>query len=89
VFRTGGPRLNLVVDSAQVTVEAWAADDVAAHDLAQAARAVIGGMEGTSVGGTLVYHVDEFSGPGNLPDPESNQSRYTWTMSVNTRGVAA
>lgn len=89
VFRTGGPRLNIVVDSAQVTVEAWAADGGSAHDLAQAARAIINSLEGTSVSGTLMYGINEFSGPADLPDPESGQSRYTWSTSVNTRGVAA
>lgn len=89
VFRTGGPRVGLVVDAAQVTVEAWAASDTDAHDLAQAARAIVGSLQGTVTGGVTVYGVDEFSGPGYLPDPESGQSRYTWTTSVQTRGVAA
>jgi metal-dependent amidase/aminoacylase/carboxypeptidase family protein len=89
VFRTGGPRANVVTDSAQLTIEAWAASDVDAHDLAQAARAVLIGMEGAVTGGVTVYGIDEFSGPAFLPDPESDQSRYTWTASVNVRGVAA
>lgn len=89
VYRTGGPRLNIVVDSAQITVEAWANSQSEAHDLAQAARAILNSLEGTSVGGTLLYGINEFSGPADLPDPESGQARYTWTSSVNTRGVAA
>jgi len=89
VFRTGGPRANIVTDAAQLTIEAWAASDADAHDLAQACRAILIGLEGTVTGGVTVYGINEFSGPGYLPDPESDQSRYTWTASVNVRGVAA
>jgi len=89
VFRTGGPRVNLVIDAAQLTLEAWSTGEAEAHDLAQAARAIVIGLEGTVTGGVTLYSIDEFSGPGFLPDPESGQSRYTWTTSVHTRGVAA
>ena len=89
VFRTGGPSVNVVTDAAQLTIEAWAATDYDAHDLAQAARAILSGIEGTVSGGVTVYGIDEFSGPANLPDPESDQSRYTWSTVVNVRGIAA
>lgn len=89
VFRTGGPRVNVVTDSATLTIEAWASSDTESHDLAQAARAIVNSLEGDVVGGVTVYGVNEFSGPGYLPDPESDQSRYTWTTSVNIRGAAA
>lgn len=89
VYRTGGPLANIVTDSAQITVEAWAASDVDAHDLAQAARAIVNSLEATVTGGVTVYGVNEFSGPGYLPDPESEQPRYTWSASVNVRGAAA
>lgn len=89
VFRTGGPRVNVVTDAAQVTIEAWATDAVDAHDLAQAARAIVGGLEGTVTGGVTLYGVDEFSGPAFLPDPASDQARFTWSVSVHARGVAA
>jgi hypothetical protein len=89
VFRTGGPRVNVVTDAAQLTIEAWASSDHEAHNLAQACRAILGALEGTVAGGTTVYGVDEFSGPGFLPDPASSQSRYTWSVVVNVRGVAA
>jgi hypothetical protein len=89
VLRTGGPRVNIVTDSAQITVEAWAASDHDAHDLAQAARAVLNSLEGTVTSGATVYGINEFSGPAYLPDPESEQPRYTWSASVNVRGAAA
>lgn len=89
VFRTGGPRMNLVADDAQVTVEAWASTDTAAHDLLQAARGLIVAARGTVVDGTTVYRVAEVSGPAWLPDPLSDQSRYTQTFTVATRGVGS
>lgn len=89
VFRTGGPRVNIVTDAAQLTIEAWAASDADAHDLAQAARAIVNSLEATVTSGVTVYGVNEFSGPGYLPDPESAQPRYTWSASVNVRGAAA
>lgn len=89
VFRTGGPRANLVTDGAQLTIEAWAATEADAHDLAQAARAIINSLQATITGGVTVYGVTELGGPANLPDPVSEQSRFTWSTIVNVRGVAA
>lgn len=88
VVRTGGPRLNLVADDAQITVESWGDSDEDAHDLAQQCRAIINAMPGTSVDGVAVYRVAEAAGPANLPDPDSAQSRYTQTFTVGLRGAA-
>lgn len=89
VFDTGGARANLVTHAAQMTVEAWSSSDADAKALALAAWAIVGGLEGTVTGGLTFYAVNDFSGPVYLPDPESDQSRYTWTTSVNVRGAAA
>jgi hypothetical protein len=89
VFRTGGSRANLVTDGAQLTFEAWASSDAEAHDLAQAVRAIVGGLEHTLTGSVPIYGVDELAGPVNLPDPTSDQSRFTFSAVVNARGVAA
>lgn len=89
VYRTGGPRDGIVIDQAQLTVEAWASNDADAHDLAMAARAILQGLEGRVVGGVVVGSIAEFSGPANLPDPTSDQSRFTWSTSVQIRGTAA
>jgi hypothetical protein len=89
VFRTGGPRVGVVTDAAQLTIEAWAANDADAHDLAQACRAILGSLEGAVVGGVTVIKVIPFGGPGYLPDPQSDQPRYSWSESVVVRGAAA
>jgi len=88
VLRLGGPRRDLVTDAAMLTIEAWADNDPDSAALAQAARAVVNAMEGKVIAGTTVYTVTEFSGPGNLPDPDTTQSRHTWIVEVATRGLA-
>jgi hypothetical protein len=89
VRRVGGPRLNIVADEPLVAIEAWAASDEAAQDLAQRARAHLHALRGTvSAGGVAIYRVQEASGPQRLPDATSTQSRYTFTASVAMRGQA-
>lgn len=88
VQRTGGPRKNLVTDNAQITVESWGATEEAAHDLAQLARAHIGGACGSVVNGVAVYQVTEQAGPGVLPDDLSDQPRYTQTFNIALRGAS-
>jgi hypothetical protein len=86
VRRTGGPRASKVSDRPQVTVEAWSTDPESAHDLAQLCRSQVTAMaDGTNRSGVIVYRVDEFAGPADLPDPDSRQSRFTFTLSVHSR----
>lgn len=89
VLRTGGPRRNLVVDGAQITVESWAESDEDAQGMAQEARGILHTLPGQVIGDVLVCRVDELSGPANLPDPLSDQPRYTQSFSVALRGSAA
>lgn len=86
VTRTGGPKRNLVTDAAQITVESWGATDETAHDMAQAARAYLNAMVGQTVNGAPVYRVDELSGPARLPDPLSEQPRYSQSFEIAVRG---
>lgn len=88
VRRSGGVRLNLVADNPTLTVEAWAATDEDAHDLAQEARGYLLAMRGEVIDGTAVYRTAEVGGPALLPDPLSNQSRYTFSVSAALRGTA-
>ena len=88
VLRTGGPRVNFVADGASVVVESWAGDEEEAHGLAQGARTALHAAASSVVGGTPIYRVTELSGPGRLPDPASEQARYTQTFMVMVRGSA-
>jgi len=86
VIRTGGPRRNLVVDDAQITVEAWATTDQAAHDLAQLCRGILLAAPGDAA---LVRDVQELGGPALQPDPDSETPRYVFSHVVSLRGAAA
>ncbi len=88
VHRTGGPRKNLVTDSAQVTIDSWAETGSKALALAQLIRGIVGALGGQTISGLLIHRVQEFAGPGWLPDPESAQARYTFTASLDVRGSA-
>lgn len=87
VPRVGGPRRSLVVDSATISADSWAIRPKAAHDLAQLVRGLFHALVGQTLGDTYpVYRVDEFAGPGNLPDGLSAHARYTQIFSVWIRG---
>jgi hypothetical protein len=83
VLRTGGVRHTYVSDAAQLTIEAWADTPADAADLAQLARAHLNAIVGADA-----YLVEELGGPADLPDPESQQHRYTWSALVHLRGAA-
>jgi hypothetical protein len=85
VRRTGGVRREVVIDAAQITVDAWGDTPAAAHDLAQSVRSLIHAMVGVPLTGAVVVRVDEFAGPGYFPDDVSDQDRYTATYSVHLR----
>lgn len=87
VFRTGGPTHNLVVDGAQLTVECWAETDAEAADLAALVRAALLAIRSDVVGTVTFYKVDELAGPADLPDPESDQARMTWSVVAFVRGI--
>lgn len=87
VRRTGGPKRNLVTDQPQITVESWAASDEDACDLAQEVRAWLNALPGEVLDGVAVYRVEELSGPADLPDPVSDQPRFSQSFSVALRGT--
>lgn len=84
--RSGGERTSIVTDTAVVTVEAWSDGPAEAADLAEQCRAIIHAMEGSVVDGVPVYRVDDVGAPGDLPDPLSDQPRYTFSVLVTLRG---
>lgn len=86
IFRTGGPRANLVVDGAQLTIESWAATaDVAATN-AELVRAQLNFLPEQLGVDPAIYRIEEFSGPAEIPDPASSSRRFTWTAAVHIRG---
>lgn len=81
VLRTGGPRETLVSEAAQITVEAWAQTKARASELLSNARALLNAADES------IYGVREFSGPGDLPDPQTGQARFTMSFQVRARGT--
>lgn len=86
VLRTGGIASG-VVDQAQLTFECWSTSAYLAAQLATLVRAHVAAMAGEVIDGASVYRVEEFSGPQDLPDPQSTQQRWTFTAAVHVRGA--
>lgn len=88
VRRTGGVKVTLVSEIVQLTVEAWDVDAGAAQDLAQLARSIISAMAHGRWGGVPFGRYEEFSGPADLPDPDREQARFTWTCTLHVRAAS-
>lgn len=86
IFRTGGTVPNPIMDRAQVTVECWASTTVQAAALAAQVRARLHALQGTASDGVWIARVAEMGGPQNLPDPTTDQPRYTFTVQADLRG---
>jgi hypothetical protein len=87
VRRLGGIRSTLVTDDPLITIEAWAPDRTEAWQLVEQARSIVGSLAGTERDGVTFYTVSETSGPTNLPDPDSEQPRYTVTLLIKVRAT--
>lgn len=89
VLRTGGTRTQFI-DTPTLTLESWANDAITASNLAQMVRGLMFAIDRVTYSGHLYqfYDPQEFSGPANLPDPDSAQERYTETFSVGVRATA-
>lgn len=89
VLRTGGVR-NFILDRATVTLECWHDDAIQASALMQLVRGLVHAIDQVTYTSTTYqfYDPQEFSGPANLPDPDSVQERYTETFSVGVRATA-
>lgn len=86
VKRTGGPQATRVSDLPQLTIDCRDVEDGAAWDLAAQVRALVGAMAtGANRSGVIVYRVNEFGGPVDLPDPDDTRPRYRWTVQVHAR----
>lgn len=85
VLGVGGTRRDRVTDVPTLAVEAWAASRSRAAALAQEVRAIVHSLEGATFAGYTVQDVVEFAGPGDLPDPLSDQSRFTATYAIAIR----
>lgn len=81
---TGGAQRDIVVDSPLITVEAWAQRESRAVAIASLCRAIIHGID--TIQGVQFHRIESMSRPQNLPDPTTDQIRYTATYSIDYRG---
>jgi hypothetical protein len=85
VSLTGGARQNVAADTAQLTVECWAADEPAASNLARTAQALMFSAAWTTAGGVFVRRVDSVGGVQFFPDPDTARPRYQFTVRWHVR----
>ncbi|WP_157509584.1 hypothetical protein [Leifsonia sp. Root4] len=82
VYRTGGAALNRVLDQPQITVDAWAANEVDAFELAAKCREAL--LNNASQM-QLVRGATEVGGLHLNPDPGTNTPRYRFTVGLSVR----
>lgn len=81
VMRVGGPRESLISENATVVLEGWAKRESDAVAILNLGRAVVFGLDGQ------LFGASEPGGPANLPDPTTDQIRYTSTLAVRARAT--
>lgn len=89
VLRTGGTR-DRFIDRPTLTLESWATTAITASSLAEIVRGFMFAIDTVTYSARTYqfYDPQEFSGPANLPDPDSAMERYTETFSVGVRATA-
>lgn len=90
VYRTGGVSPDLTSDASQVTIEAYAVNEVRAERVCSFAVAALqaAGRDGL-IGAAPCRRTQLFSLPANLPDPKvTDRHRYTSLISVVLRRTA-
>lgn len=90
LIRLVGGAQELVYDRPTLTVEGYASNGTRAYTLCAAAVAYLmrAGRDGW-MGAIPCRSVDVFARPADLPDPLTEQARYTATVAVTLRGSGA
>ena len=81
IRRDGGPRVDGVLEAAQVGVNVWAEDELAVNGLAQLVRALLWALPT----GAPLCRVDDISGPVAIADDSDQPLRYL-TFEITVRG---
>lgn len=87
VSLTGGGRSDVASDRAQLTVECWAADAIAASNLARTAYAHMLAAAGSTAGGVFVRRAEAVGGVQFFPDPDIAKPRYQFTVRWHVRAA--
>ena len=86
VRRAGGVESGPVTDQPRIDVQVWHNSEFDAADLADHARYLLLGAVGRM---PSAVSASTFLGPTPVPDPESAQARYLFTVEIGMRGVTA
>lgn len=86
VSYAGGVRANVGYDAPRVTFDSWDQDEVAAAALHRLTRAVMGSIEGQTIGSNWVAQAKETGNPGLYPDPDTNLPRFQFTCELIVAG---
>lgn len=79
IVRLGGIMRNIVTDSALIGVNCYSQERHVAARLANDARAILTGSQGTVSDGAGIRFWREVSGPVNFPQPDVDRVRYQFT----------
>lgn len=82
VLIVGGEQINRITDRPTVSIEGWANSSERAVQIAGLSRAYVHALENTMLDGVQVGRVRS-SPPVELPYPDTDQSRYTFTGSLD------
>ena len=92
IRRTGGQQLGVIVDQPTIVVEGYASTDTGASRLCSYAVALLvqaGRDRRLGAAAVVSPGVVVPGAPQNLPDPVTDQARYTATVTVALRGSRA
>jgi hypothetical protein len=80
VSLTGGGRSGVASDQAQLTIECWAPDAIAASNVARTALALMLSAPGSIAGGVFIRRAEVVGGVQFFPDPDIAKPRYQLTV---------
>jgi hypothetical protein len=83
IILVGGTRPNTITVSRTFAIEAWATTSGRAVELVEATYAIIHSLENSIVDGVQIGTVGDFALPADLPDPETEHSRFTFTTQID------
>lgn len=85
VKRSGGTELHPTVELARIDIHCWSDTAFNAQATAQLSLALLKTFSGQET--IQIRNVSTFLGPTPIPDPESNQPRYLFTVELAMRGT--
>ena len=88
VRRTGGVKINKVMETAQLTIDVYAPADDLVEELTQTVRAHAQALAGTHFPGFDCKKYTEYAGPQASPDPDApTLSRWRFTFALHLKGT--